>query len=128
MKEAFLELAGGNSAARVDFTALVYPDLGETEHEAAKQTQGESGLGIADSTVVFAQGHIQSVMQTALDDPIATLEFEEGCGIELLDCQTANKVKDLGSLLPLAPDPPPQPRDGLDPGEAHLLRSGLLAI
>lgn len=128
MKEAFLELAGGNSAARVDFTALVYPDLGETDHDAAKQTQGESSLGIADPTVVFAQSYIQSVMQTALDDPIATLEFEEACGIELLDGETANKVKDLGSLLTLAPDPPPQPRDGLDPGEAHLLRSHFLAI
>ena len=64
--------AGGNSAARVDLATLIYPDLGETEHEAAKQTQGESGLGIADPTLVFAQGHIQSVMQTALDDPIAT--------------------------------------------------------
>lgn len=128
MKEAFLELASGNSAARVALAALVDPDLGETDHDAAEQTQGESGLGIADPTVVFAQGHIQSVMQTALDDPIATLEFEEGCGIELLDGETANKVKDLGSLLPLAPDPPPQPRDGLDPGEAHLLRSDFLAI
>ena len=67
-----MELASGDAGARVDLTALVYPGLCETDDDAAKQTQGESGFGMADPAVVFAQGHIQSVMQTTLDGPIAT--------------------------------------------------------
>ena len=128
MEEAFLEFAGGHAAARLDFAALVNPDLCETDHHSAKQTQRKRRPWVADPAVVFAQGHVQSVMQAALDDPVATLEFEKACGVPFLEGEAADEINDFGGLLTLAPDPPPQPRDGLDPRKAHLLRGDFLAI
>ena len=128
MEKAFLELARGHAAAGLAFAARVYPDLCETDDHAAKEAQGESGLGVADPTVVLAQGHVQRVMQAAFDDPVATLEFEKACRVQLFEGQAAKQVNDLGGLLPLAPDPTTQPRDGLHPGKAHLLRSDFLTI
>ena len=123
-----MEFAGGDAAARLEFTALVNPDLGETDHHSAEQTQRKSRPGVADPTVVFAQGHVQSVMEAALDDPVATLEFEKVCGVQLLEGEAADEINDFGGLLTLAPDPPPQPRDGLDSRKAHPLRGDFQAI
>ena len=78
--------------------------------------------------MVFAQGHIQRVMQAALDDPIATLEFEEACRIELFEGEAADEINDFGGLLTLAPNPASEPRDGLDSRKAHPLRADFLAI
>ena len=123
-----MELASGDAATRVDLTARVDPDLRETDHHPTKEAQRKSGLGIAHPTLVFAQADIQRVMQAALDDPIAPLEFEEARGIKLVEGEAANEINDLGGFLTLAPNPPPQSRDGLDSRKAHLLRSDFLAI
>lgn len=123
-----MEFAGSDAAVRLEFTALVNPNLGEADYHAAKQTQRKSRPGVADPTVVFAQGHVQSVMEAALDDPVATLEFEKACGVPCLEGEAADEINDFGGLLTLAPDSPSQPRDGLDARKAHLLRGDFLAI
>lgn len=123
-----MELAGGHSAAGLDFTALLQPGLCETDHHPAKQTQRKSGLGVADPAVIFAQSYIQSVMQAALDDPIATFELEKVCRSQLFESETADEINDFGGLFTFAPDPPPQPRAGLGTGKVHLLRGYFLAI
>ena len=128
MEKAFLELAGGHATAWLAFAPLVYPDLGKTDHHPAKQAQCKSGLGVADATVVLAQDHVERMMQAALDDPVATFEFEKACGVQFFEGEAANEVNDLGGLLAFAPDPSAQPRNGLPPGKAHLLRGDFLTV
>ena len=128
VEEAFLELAGGDAAARLGFAALINPGLCETDHNPAKQTQRKSRLGVTNPAMVFAQGHVQSVMEAALDDPIATFEFEKASGVQLFQREAADEINDFGSFLTFAPDPPPQPGDGLDSRKAHLLRGDFQAI
>ena len=66
-------------------------------------------------------------MEAALDNPVATFEFEKACRIQLLEREAADEINDFGGFLTLAPDSPP-PRDGLDSGKAHPLRGDILAI
>ena len=123
-----MKLASGDAAAGLDFTARVNPNLCETDHHAAKQTQRKGRPGIADPAVVFAQGHVQSVVQAALDDPVAPFEFEKAYRIQLLEREAADEINDFGGLLSLAPDSSPQPCDGLDSRKAHPLGGDFLAI
>ena len=125
MEEALLELAGGGPAAGIDFTAFLQPDLCETDHDPAEQAQRKGRLGVVDPAVIFTQRHVQSVMQAALDDPVAPLEFEKADGIQLLQGEAADEINDFGGLVTLAPDPTPQPGDGLNSGKAHLLWAGI---
>ncbi len=128
MEEAFLELAGGGPAARIEFTAFLQPDLCETDHDPAEQAQGKGRLGVADPALIFTQRDVQGVMQAALDDPVAPLEFEKASGIQVLQGEAADEVNDFSGLVTLAPDPTPQPGDGLNSGKAHLLGAGIPAI
>ena len=128
MQEAFLELAGGGPTAGIEFAAFLQPDLCETNHYPAEQAQGKGRLGVADPALIFTQRHVQSVMQAALDDPIASFEFEKAQRIQLLEGEAADEINDFGGLFTLASDPAPQPRYGLNSGKAHLLRGGILAV
>ena len=85
VKEAFLELASGGPAAGIDFTAFLEPDLCETDHHPAEQAQCKGRLGVVDAAVIFTQRDVQGVMQAALDDPVAPLEFEKAQRIQLLE-------------------------------------------
>lgn len=123
-----MELAGRSTAARLGFTAFIDPDLCEADDQPTKETECVGGVGIANSTVIFAQGYIQSVVQAALDYPIAALEFEETGRIELFGGETANEIHDLSRLLTLAPNAASEPGDQLDSRKAHLLGSCFLAI
>src|ERR1017187_8433988 len=105
VQEAFLELAGGGPAAGIDFTAFPQPDLCETDHDPAEQAQRKGRPGVVDPAAIFTQRHVQSVMQAALDDPIAPLEFEKADGIQLFQGETADEISDFGGLFTLAPDP-----------------------
>lgn len=128
MEEALLELASGGSAAGIDFTAFLQPDLCETDHDPAEQAQRIGRLGVVDSALVLTQRHVQRVMQAALDDPVAPLEFEKANGIQVLQGEAADEINDFGGLVTLAPDPTSQSGDGLNSGKAHLLWAGILAI
>ena len=128
MQEALLELASGGPAAGIEFAAFLQPDLCETNHYPAEQAQGKGRLGVADPALIFTQRHVQSVMQAALDDPIASFEFEKAQRIQLLEGEAADELDDFGGLFTLASDPAPQPRYGLNSGKAHLLRVGILAV
>ena len=123
-----MELAGGGPAAGIDFTAFLQPDLCETDHYPAEQAQGKGRLRVVDPAVIFAQGHVQGVMQAALDDPVAPLEFEKADGVQLFQGEAADEISDFSGLFALAPDPAPQPGDGLNSGKAHLLWAGILTI
>ena len=118
--EPLLELAGGGAAARIEFAAGRQPRLRATDHDPAKQAQGQGGLGVAHPAVILAQGYVQRVVQTTLDDPVAAFEFEHARRIQLIEGQTADEVNDFGGLFALAPDAAAQFGDGLSPGEAHL--------
>src|SRR5208337_1073066 len=102
--------------------------LCETDHHSAKQAQGKSRLGVTHPTTIFAQSDVQGVMQAALDDPIATLELEKVCRIQLLQGEAADEINDFGGLLTLAPDSSAESGDGLGSGKAHLRRGRFLAI
>ena len=123
-----MELAGGGPAAGIEFTTFLQPDLCETDHHPAEQAQGKGRLGVADPAVIFTQRHVQGVMQAALDDPVAPLEFEKAQRIQLLEGEAADEINDFGGLFTLASDPAPQPRYGLNSGKARLLRVGILAV
>lgn len=123
-----MELAGGGATARIDFTAFRQPGLRETDRHPAEHAQRKGGLGVVDPAVIFAQRDVQSVMQAALDDPVAALEFEKAGCIQLFQGEAADEINDFGGLFTLAPDPASQPGDALNSGKAHLLRAGILAI
>ena len=128
VEEAFLELAGGGPAARIEFTTFPQPDLCETDHDPPEQAQRKGCPGVVDPAAIFTQRHVQSVMQAALDDPIAPLEFEKADGVQLFKSEAADEISDFGGLFTLAPDPAPQPHDGLNSRKPHLLWAGILAI
>lgn len=88
--EALLELAGGHAALGVELAALGHPHLGKADHHAAKEAQDKSCLGIAHSAVILAQGHIQGVMQCALNDPVTAFELEEARRIHRFEREAAN--------------------------------------
>ena len=123
-----MELACSSAAARVKFTAIFQPSLREANYYPAKQAQGKGRLGIADPTVIFAQGYVQSVVQAAFDDPIAPFESEQASGIQLFQGEAADEINQFSAFLALAPNPPPEPGNGLNPGEAHLLGRNFPAI
>ena len=52
-----------------------------------------------DPAASFTQGHVQSVMQAALDDPIAPLEFEKADGIQLFQGEAAAEMSDWSLAL-----------------------------
>jgi hypothetical protein len=128
VREAFLELAGGGPTARIEFAAFLQPDLCETNHYPAQQAQGKGRLGVTDPALIFTQRHVQGVMQAALDDPVASFEFEKAQRIQLWEGEAADEIDDFGGLFTLASDPTPQSRYGLNSGKAHLLRVGILAV
>jgi hypothetical protein len=102
-----LELACGNAGARIEFAALLHPGLRKADNHPAKQAQGKGRFGIANPTVIFGEGHIQRVVQAALDGPIAPLEFEQAGRIQLFEGKTADEVNDFSGLFALAADSPP---------------------
>ena len=128
MEESFLELAGGGPAARVDFAAFFQPGLRETDRRPAEHAQGKGRLGVVDPAVIFTQRDVQSVMQAALDDPVAPLEFEKAARIQFFQGEAADEINDFGGLFTLASNPAPQPGDALNSGKAHLLGAGIPAI
>ena len=95
-----MELASGGPAAGIDRTTFLQPDLGETDHDPPEQAQRKGRLGVADAALIFTQGHVQGVMQAALDDPVATLEFEQTGGIQFFQGQAANSTR-LSKLTPI---------------------------
>ena len=127
-EKALLESACGSAAARVEFTAFIQPSLREAYDYPAKEAQGKGRLGMANPTVIFAQGYVQRVVQAAFDDPIAPFELEQASGIQLFQGKTADEINDLSALLALAADASPEPGNGLNSGEAHLLGGHIPAI
>ena len=128
VQEALLELAGGGAAAGIEFATFLQPDLGETDDDPAEQAQRKGRLGVVDPALIFAQRHVQGVMQATLDDPVVPLEFEKANGIQLLQGEAADEINDFGGLVTLAPNPTSQSGDGLNSGKAHLLRARIPAI
>lgn len=123
-----MELAGGGPAVRVDLAAFLQPSLRETDRRPAEHAQCKGRLGVMDPAVIFTQCDVQSVMQAALDDPVAPLEFEKAARIQFFQGKAANKINDIGGLFTLASNPAPQPGDALNSGKAHLLRAGIPTI
>jgi len=107
VEESFLELAGGGPAARVDFAAFLQPGLRETDRHPAEHAQGKGRLGVVDPAVIFPQRDVQRVMQAALDDPVAPLEFEKAARIQFFQGETADEINDFGGLFTLAANPAP---------------------
>ena len=100
----------------------------EANDYPAKQVQGKGRLGIADPTVIFAKGYVQSVVQAAFDGPIPPFESEQANGIQLCQGETADEINDFSGFFALAADASPEPGNGLNPGEAHLLGRNFPAI
>src|ERR1017187_768550 len=63
------------------------------------QTATTTTGGVVDPAASFTQGHVQSVMQAALDDPIAPLEFEKADGIQLFQGEAAAEMSDWSLAL-----------------------------
>jgi len=80
-------------ALGVDLTALGEPDLSEADHQPTKQAESEGGLGTTHAAVILAQGHVQGVMQSAFNHPVAAFEFEEARRIHLRQRETADQGK-----------------------------------
>lgn len=95
--EALLEFAGGHSALGVELSALGHPHLGKADHHSAEEAQDKGCLGMAHPAVIFAQGHIQGVMQCALNDPVAAFELEEARRIHRFQREAADQVSRFGA-------------------------------
>jgi len=95
--EALLEFAGGHSALGIELAALGHPDLGQADHQSAKEAQDKGGLGMAHSAVIFVQGHIQGVMQCALNDPVTAFELKEARRIHRFQREAADQVNRFGA-------------------------------
>jgi len=70
--ELFLKVAG--SGARFDFSGLGDPGERKADDHPAKQTQEQRGVGVANPALIFLQGDIQSLMEPALNHPIAAFK------------------------------------------------------
>jgi len=104
------------------------PSLRAAYDYPAKEAQRKGRLGMANPTVIFVQGYIQRVVQAAFDDPIAPFESEQASGIQLFQGETADEINGFSVFLALAADASPEPGNGLNPGEAHLLGGNFPAI
>jgi len=94
--EALLEFAGGHSALGIELAALGHPHLGKADHHSAKEAQDKGCLGIAHSALILAQGHIQGVMECALNDPVTPFELEEARRIHRFQGEAADHVNRFG--------------------------------
>src|SRR5207245_10292073 len=64
----------------------------------------------------------------ALNNPVAALEFDPACRIQLVSAQTADQVHRLGALVAVAPHPPFEPRNQSRAGKTHLFGADLQAF
>lgn len=79
-----LLLVTADAPARFFSLRLLNGCLCDAHDQAAKHAQNQCRIGIADPAAILVEGHIQGVMQTALNDPIAALEFHPTQRVELL--------------------------------------------
>src|SRR5229473_910448 len=68
------------------------------------------------------------MMQSALNNPIAPLEFDPAQRIQFFEAQAADQIHRFGALLAVASHPPPPPRNQSRSGKTHLLRRHLPAF
>lgn len=123
-----MEFAGSCAAERIDLAALLKPGLRKTDDHSTKEAQGKGRFAIPNPAVIFAESDVQSVVQAVFNGPIAAFEFEQTCGPQFFEGQTANEINDFSGFLAPAASAPPEPANGLNSGKAHLLRASLTAI
>ena len=102
--------------------------LGHADHQSAKHSQHQGRIGMVHSAAIFIQGDVQRMMQSALDEPIATFEFDPAQRVQLLGGQTADQIHRFGGFMAFAPHATPQSRNEARSGKTDLLRRDLSAL
>src|ERR1041384_1200119 len=95
--------------------------LSDAHDQTAKQTQNQCRIGVAHSAAILVQRNVQRMVQTALNDPVAALEFEPAQGSEFFQSQAANQINRFGGLLAPTAHSPFESGDQPCAGKAHLL-------
>lgn len=103
--EAFLEAAGVALGLWILAARLIDRRVGQAHHHPPDGSQHPRGGGVSHPALVLVQRDIQTMVEPALNDPVAALEQEHPLGLQLFEGQTAQKINHLAAPLALALDP-----------------------
>ena len=100
-----LEAAGVALGLGILAPRLIYRRVGQAHHDPPDCSQDPRIGGVSHSALVLPQRDIQTMVESALNDPVTTLEQEHPLGLQFLEGQTAQKINHLAAPLALALDP-----------------------
>ena len=103
--EAFLKTTGVALGLGGLLSLPVDRGVSQAHDHASNGAQKPSRSWSAHSTLIFPQRHIQAMVQSTFDYPIASLEAEHPPGLELFQSKATHQINHFTAPLALAPDP-----------------------
>ena len=103
--EAFLKTTGVTLGLGVLLSLPVDRSVSQAHDHAAKGAQKPSRSGSAHPALIFPQRHIQAMVQSTFNHPIASLEAEHPPGLKLFQSEAADQINHFTAPLAFALDP-----------------------
>lgn len=103
--EAFLEGGGVALGLGIFLARLIHCGVGQAHHHPSDRSQGPRRVGSAHSALIFMESDVQTMVQSAFNDPVAALESEHPLGLQLVEGQTAQKINHLAVPFVITLDP-----------------------